>query len=79
MHFIFPKNYDFKTKLFGFINYSTAIINIVWYTIKLFVFVLFCFPLFLLSLIGFQGENVIYVLFYFLKFIFSAKLYLYDK
>ena len=27
MKFIFPKNYTFKTKLFGFIDYSTAICN----------------------------------------------------
>ena len=29
MHFIFPKNYNFKPKLLGFIDYSTAIIDTV--------------------------------------------------
>ena len=35
MKFIFPQNYNFKSKLFGFIDYSTLILNLVW---GLFVF-----------------------------------------
>ena len=27
MKFIFPQNYRFQTKLFGFIDYPTAILN----------------------------------------------------
>ena len=38
MHFIIPKNYDFKAKLFGIIDYSTALLNGVWAGI-LYVFV----------------------------------------
>ena len=30
MKFIFPKNYNFKNKLFGFIDYSTIFINLIW-------------------------------------------------
>ena len=30
MKFIFPQNYSFKNKLFGFIDYSTLILNIIW-------------------------------------------------
>ena len=30
MKFIFPQNYNFNSKLFGFIDYSTAILNVVW-------------------------------------------------
>ena len=30
MKFIFPQNYDFKNKLFGFIDYSTVIFNLIW-------------------------------------------------
>ena len=30
MKFIFPQNYNFKSKLFGFIDYSTVILNLVW-------------------------------------------------
>ena len=30
MKFIFPQNYAFKNKLFGFIDYSTLVLNLVW-------------------------------------------------
>ena len=30
----------------------------------LFLFIIFCFPVFLLSLFGFNGENIVYVIFY---------------
>ena len=30
MKFIFPQNYHFKNKILGFIDYSVAILNIVW-------------------------------------------------
>lgn len=28
MKFIIPENYDFKNRLFGFMDYSTAIFNV---------------------------------------------------
>ena len=31
MNFIFPSNYNFKNKLFGIIDYTSVIINIIWY------------------------------------------------
>jgi len=91
MKFIIPQNYTFSSKLFGFIDYSTAIINIIWYIFvfcivnfilsslffKIFVFIILCFPIFLFSLIGFNHENILYVLLYILKFVFSQKIYLY--
>lgn len=93
MKFIFPQNYQFKNKLFGIIDYPTIFINIIWYifvfllinlffsniTIKIFLFITFCFPLFLFSLIGFNGENFVYVLFYIIKFLLKQKLFFYDK
>ena len=33
MKFIFPQNYNFKNKLLGIIDYSTAFFNIFWYVI----------------------------------------------
>ena len=91
MKFIFPKNYNFKSKLFGIIDYSTAIINVIWYilvffllailpillTIKLCVFVLLCFPLFLFSIVGFHNENIFYVFLYMIKYLKSKKIYFY--
>lgn len=93
MKFIFPQNYDFKNKLLGIIDYSTAFVNLLWYalvfllvnyvfndlTIKIFFFVVFCFPLFLLSFAGFNGENILYVFSYLIRFILRPKLFLYKK
>ena len=93
MKFVFPQNYSFKSKLFGFIDYSTLFLNIIWdffvfcildifklsLTIKIAVFIIFCFPLFLFSVVGFYHENFIYVLTYLLKFILHQKIYFYNK
>ena len=73
MKFIFPKNYDFKNKLFGIIDYSTVFINLIWYgfvfilinlffnnlNIKIFLFILLCFPFLLISISGFNGETFV--------------------
>lgn len=93
MKFIFPQNYAFKNKIFGFIDYSTALINIIWYliiflmlnfftfniTLKISLFIIFCLPLFLISLIGFNNENILYVIIYMLKFLKNRKIYFYSK
>ena len=93
MKFIFPQNYDLKNKILGFLDYSTAIFNICWYiiifitinllfeslNIKIFLFILLCFPILLFSLYGFNGENFLYAFFYILSFIFKQKLYLFKK
>ena len=93
MTFIFPQNYNFKSKLFVFIDYSTLILNIVWGLI-LFIFVYFCIPnitfkigifivLFLpfalLSIIGFNHEKILYILKYLYKYFSSPRIYLYKK
>ena len=73
MKFIFPQNYSFKSKLFGFVDYSTLFLNVIWdffifcfldllnfnISIKISTFIIFCFPLFLFSIIGFNHENFI--------------------
>lgn len=93
MKFIFPQNYRFNTKLFGLIDYSTAIFNFIWWVIifcltKLFsfdlltqiiIFIITCFPVLLISLFGFYQENIIYVFYYIFVFYKSPKLYLYKK
>ena len=93
MKFIFPKNYNFKNKILGIIDYTTAFFNVAWYgivflfinlffnslKIKIIIFILFCFPLFLFSISGFNGENIIYVFKYMLKYFIKPKLYLYNK
>ena len=93
MKFIFPQNYDFSNKILGFFDYSTAIFLICWcafvgfllhffvidLTIKVVCFIVFCFPLVLFSIIGFNNENILYVLSYLLKFAFKNKCLFFDK
>ena len=89
MKFIFPQNYDFKNKILGIIDYSTALANVIWLVfvflltnllfssleLKVFLFILLCFPFLLISITGFNGENVIYVFKYFLSFMLKPKIY----
>lgn len=93
MKFIFPQNYNFKNKLLGIIDYSTAIANVIWYAIvfilvnilfkniniKIIIFISLCFPLFLFSFVGFNGENIIVVFKYLFRFAFKSKLIFYSK
>lgn len=93
MKFIFPQNYDFKNKLLGVIDYTTAFVNLLWdafififvnfifqdLTWKIFIFIIFCFPLLLFSFAGFNGENIIYVFSYLFQFLLKNKLFLYKK
>lgn len=91
MKFVFPQNYKYSNKILGIIDYSTAIANVVWYiivlfiinilfksiSIKIFIFVLLCFPVFLMSIVGFNHENIIFVILYVIKFFKNRKIYLY--
>lgn len=93
MKFIFPQNYSFKNKLFGVIDYTTLILNIFWslfifcfinlffhnLNMKIFIFIIFCLPVFLFSIIGFNHENILYIFIYIFKYLKSSKLYLYNK
>ena len=93
MLFIFPQNYDFKNKLFGVIDYFTVFINIIYYlfvfcllnlffnnlNIKVFLFIVLCFPIFILSIVSSQKESLLTIIIYFIKFIFNRKIYLFNK
>lgn len=93
MKFIFPQNYTFKSKLLGLIDYSTAILNLIWFlfvfllvnllfsdfTLKISAFIILAFPVFLFSIIGFNHENIVYVICYLFQYICRPKLYLYRK
>ena len=93
MKFIFPQNYNFKNKLLGIIDYTTAFVNLIWdiivftisnllfssWPLKIFIIIIFCFPLLLFSFAGFNGENIVYVFYYFIRFILRSKLFLYKK
>lgn len=93
MHFIFPKNYNFKPKLLGFIEYSTAILDavigvILYFLVNLFftnmnakiyVFITLFFPLILISILGINRESFISVFKYIFKFFKNQNVYLYTK
>lgn len=93
MKFIFPKNYNLNSKLFGMVDYFTIIINIVFdlfifsfsnlffnnINIKIFICISLCFPLFILSIVGLNNENIFSVLIYIFKYLKNPKLYLYNK
>ena len=93
MKFIIPQNYNFRNKLFGFIDYSTAIFNIVWAllvffivkllpvptNIKITTFITFYLPLLIFSIFGFNGENIVYVLLYLFKFFKNRTVYFFSK
>lgn len=93
MIFIFPQNYNFKNKLFGVLDYNTIFINVILallilffinifltnITLKIIIFIILYFPFLLFSFSGFNGENIVYVSYYLLKFIFKPKILLFSK
>lgn len=93
MKFIIPQNYSFKNKILGILDYSTVFFNIFWYAIsfifinslfddwniKIFFLISLCFPITIFSIVGFNGEPIVYVFKYIIKYIFRPKLYLYKK
>lgn len=93
MKFIFPQNYNFNVKFLGFIDYTTLILNIIWgliiflfvyflipnITFKIGIFIILFLPFFLLSIIGFNHEKILYILKYLIKYLFSPQVYLYRK
>ena len=93
MKFIFPQNYNFNSKLFGVIDYSTLFINLIWWAIifiisnlffnnlsfKIIFLIITGFPVLLLSIVGFNRENIFYVICYLFKYLKNNKIYLYKK
>lgn len=93
MNFIIPQNYKFKNKIFGLIDYPTAIFNVLWnviiyfllrgiqiiITLKIFIFSTLSFPVLLLTIIGFNNESPIYTLRYIFRFLMSQRIYLFKK
>lgn len=93
MKFIFPKNYNFSTKILGLIDYPTAVFNLIWWLIIFIIsklifsnllhivifFIIMCFPVLLISLFGLYQENIIYVFKYLFLYFLRPKLYLYKK
>ena len=77
MKFIFPQNYRFNFKILGIMDYQTAIFNSI--NVKIFLFIMLCFPMIIFSIIGVNGDSLISVLIYMSKFIIKPKLLFYSK
>ena len=91
MKYIFPTNYNFKNKILGIIDYPTLIFNILYFLIIFLIFnmifrnlslkimfiIIFYFPIFIFSIVGFNHENILYSIFYIVKYFFMPKIYLY--
>lgn len=89
--FIFPKNYNFKNKIGGVIDYPTAIFNLLFIfllykfisifkltlTSKLIFISIFYTPIFLVSIFNHNDDNIICIAYYVIKFLVRPKLYLY--
>lgn len=93
MNFIIPKNYKFKAKLLGLIDYQTAVLDSIWagilyvlvnvvfssITLKVYFFIGLFVPFLLFSMIGMNNENIISVLIYIFKYYKKQKIYLFKK
>ena len=93
MKFIFPQNYNFNNKLFGVIEYTTLFFNIIWGILVYFIscifslnlslqiafFIILFFPVLLFSIIGFNHENIVYIIKYLYVYFKSPKYYLFKK
>ena len=93
MKFIFPQNYNFNSKIFGIIEYSSAIFDLIWgfiifkiinlfflsLSLKISLFIILVFPIIIISIVGLNGENIIFVIIYVSKYFFKTKLLLYNK
>ena len=91
MKYIIPENYDYKNKLFGILDYKSAIfilvfIIIVWKFFSLFIksiitlisfMIIICLPIILLIFYNSTNENLINILYYFIKFLIKPKIYFY--
>ena len=93
MKFIFPKNYKYNAKLFGFIDYTTAIIDLIIGVIlflivhtifsdlgtQVYVFISLFSPVILFSFLGINKENILEFSLYIIKFFKNRKVYFYEK
>ena len=93
MKFIFPQNYRFNFKILGIMDYQTAILNLIWagivflalnaifnsINVKIFLFIMLCFPMTIFRIKGVNGDSLISVLIYMSKFIIKPKLLFYSK
>lgn len=91
--FIFPQNYNFKSKLLGIIDYNVAIFDVIWCVSIFFLLnlifdstkiiisllIIFCLPIIIFSIVGFNGENISLVVKYITIYLIRPKVYVFSK
>lgn len=91
--FIFPQNYNFKPKLFGIIDYPTAIFCVILCCFIFFIFklvfhslqliialsIVAILPIIIFAFVGFNGENIGSVMKYILVYFIKPKTYVFSK
>lgn len=93
MKFIFPQNYNLKLKLFGIMDYSTAIFDVIWCLSIFFIFqllfhslkisiifsIILGLPILIFSIVGFGGENMGLIVKSMLSYLVKPKVYVFKK
>ena len=93
MKFIFPKNYKYRAKILGFIDYVTATIDLIIgfiliflirifvkkITTQIYILVVLFIPIVLFSVFVADGENIILYTIQIFKFMKKRGIYFYDK
>lgn len=93
MKFIFPRNYKYRPKIFGFIDYVTAIVDLVigislFFILRIFItsistriyiFTILFVPIILFSIFVTGGENIVTYIIQIVKFMKRRGVYLYKK
>ena len=93
MKFIFPKNYKYRTKILGFLDYITAIIDLIigfllFLLIKIFIkkislqiyiFIILFIPIVLFSIFIAEGENIFTYIIMIIRFVKRRGVYFYSK
>ena len=93
MKFIFPKNYDIKTKVLGTFDFHSLLFSCIFIFITfsicsffkinisttISIIIIINLPLFLFLNFGIGKENIIYIIYYLMKYLISSKIYIFNK
>ena len=93
MKFIFPKNYRYRSKILGFLDYVTALVDLVVgiflflfiklfvqkITVQVYIFIILFVPIVLLSVFVLDGENIIDYFYMIVVFCRRRGVYLYQR
>ena len=93
MKYIFPKNYKYRPKILGYIDYVTAVFDIVFgimlfliihlifkkVSTQIYAFIILFLPLVLITVFFTRDENIIEIICYMFKFIKRRGIFVYGR